>query len=184
MKHMSTEIFNALTETHFQFKSQHPGEKSLLFPAIQDVLKCDEKEAEKLGSTHCNLISMYAPLRAKSLYNKEYDSFFKDCLDSKYVTKQGYISDKVLLMKYLKIDTPLTTFRAFEDIEKPLARLDCTKFYQIKIKSRTDGGGDHFLSSYIKNEVLYISDTSFRGIGVPALDFINADNFQKIMEVC
>lgn len=181
MKHMEIEIFNAITETHFQFQKQFPNQKSLLFPAIQSVLKCDLAEAEKKAATHCNLISMYAPLRAKELFNKEYAEFFQKCLDSKYVTKNGYITDKPLLMKYLKIDTPLTTFREYEDILDPSSRLDQTKFYQVKIKSNS--GGNHFLSTYIKSGILYLSDTSYRGIGVKATDFINENNFQKIMEV-
>lgn len=181
MKHMPIEIFNAITETHFQFQKQFPDRKSLLFPAIQSVLKCSQAESERLAATHCNLESTYAPCRAKGLFNNEYADFFKKCLDSKYVTKQGYITDKPLLMKYLKIDTPLTTYRDYEDILNPLHRLDPNKFYQIKIFA--DSGGDHFLSSYIKGEKLYISDSSYRGIGVSALDFINEDNFQKIMEV-
>ena len=176
MKHMEIEIFNAVTEVHNQFT-----EPTLLFPAIQSVLKCSESESKRIAATHCNLISMYAPLRAKELFNKEYAEFFQKCLDSKYVTKNGYITDKPLLMKYLKIDTPLTTYREYEDILDPSSRLDQTKFYQVKIKSNS--GGYHFLSTYIKSGILYLSDTSYRGIGVKATDFINENNFQKIMEV-
>ena len=181
MKHIHMEIFNTITETHFQFQHQFPDRKSLLFPAIKSVLKCSEAEAERIGSTHCNLVSMYAPIRAKGLFNAEYDKFFQACLDSKYVTKQGYITDKPLLLKYLKIESPLTTYREYEDILDPGTRLKQDKFYQVKIKSQS--GGDHFMSTYIKSGILYLSDTSFRGIGVKATDFINDKNFQKITEV-
>ena len=60
--------------------------------------------------------------------------------------------------------------------------IDENKFYQVKIKG--DTSGDHFMACYVKDKVLYLSDTSYRGIGVKAVDFINVNNFQKIMEVC
>lgn len=176
MKHMQIEIFNAITETHNQFH-----EPTLLFPAIQKTLNCTKEKAEGLAATHCNLISCYSPCRSKGLYNKEYSEFFKDCLNSKYVTKQGYITDKPALFDYLKIETPLTTYRDFEDIVNPLARLNPDKFYQVKVFAKTKG--DHFMSTYIKSGVLYLSDTNNRGIGVPALDHITQKNFQKITEI-
>ena len=176
MKHMETEIFNAITEVNNQFK-----EPTLLFGAIQSVLKCDMEIAKQKAATHCNLFSSYSPLRSKGLYNAEYSEFFAAVLKSGYVNDKGYISDKAKMYKSVGLDLPLTTFRDYEDILDPSVKLDQNKFYQVKIKG--DTSGDHFMACYIKSGILYLSDTSYRGIGVKATDFINDKNFQKITEV-
>jgi hypothetical protein len=181
MKHMQIEIFNAITEVHFQFQKQFPDRNSMLFPAIKSVLKCDEETAEEKASTHCNLFSSYSPLRAKGIYNSDYVEFFSAVLKSGYVNDKGYISDKPKMYKAIGIETTLEIFREYEDIINPAFRLNPEMFYQVKIKS--DSGGDHFMACYIKNGILYLSDTSYRGIGVKATDYINQDNFQKITEI-
>jgi hypothetical protein len=45
----------------------------------------------------------------------------------------------------------------------------------MKIKSR--GGGYHFMACYFKDEKLYLSDTSNRGIGVFAEDVVTKKQF-------
>jgi hypothetical protein len=177
MNTLKIERFNEIIITHPQFKN-----KSLLYDCISTVLGCTLSQAKEKAATHCNMISFYAALYASEDYTKNYASFFKMCLENKFCNEKGFIQDKEGIIKRLGITTKLITYRDYEDIINPCARLDSDKFYQIKIFG--DTSGDHFMTGYIKNDMLYFSDTSYRGIEFEAVKYITKKNFQKITEVC
>jgi hypothetical protein len=127
------------------------------------------------------MISMYAIFRASGVYNKNYSDFFSLMLDEEICNEKGRIADKTKMCKAVNCDSKLETFREYEDIINPV-RLDINKFYQVKIKG--DTSGDHFIACYVKDNILYLSDTSYRGIDRVAIDYIYQKNFQKISEVC
>jgi len=179
---MNIKSLNSIIYTHFQFKKQFPDRKSLLFGEIDKALNCGIVQAEKLASTACNMLSTYAPIKAKELFDGGYSEFFRLMLDEEICNQKGFISDKAKMMKVLNIDSTLETFRDYEDILSPGFRLNPDKSYQVKIFG--DTSGDHFMVCYIKDKELYLSDTSYRGIDKKATDFITEKNFQKIMEVC
>lgn len=176
MNIIKIENFNDIIKTHNQF-----ADKSLLYGEIQKTLECDFNNAKKLAATHCNMISLYAILRSSEDYNKPYGSFFKFCLENNFCTEKGFIKDKDGILKRLGITMKLITYRDYEDIINPCVRLNPDKFYQVKIKA--DTSGDHFMSGYIQNDILYFSDTSYRGIEFEAVKYITQKNFQKITEV-
>jgi len=170
------EMLNKIIETHPQFK-----EFSLAYDAIGKVLNCPIQKAKDIAKTHCNMLSFWAILKAGEQYNGSYSDFFKFCLGENFCTEKGFIKDKAGILSQLCIESKLVTYRDYEDIINPSIRLNPDKFYQIKIKANTRG--DHFMACYIQDGVLYLSDTSYRGIGVKALDYVNENNFQKISEV-
>lgn len=176
-------ILNNIIKTHNQFKC------SQLWTDISVVCECVIDEAAEFAKTHCNMISFYALLVAEKKYYGMYRDFFRFCLDNKFLgTKnshpykgfinldKGIITDKLGIsgMSYVK-------YRDFEDILNPKARLKNGQLYQMKIKANTSGF--HFMACYVLDGVVYISDTSYRGIGVSAIDHITDKNFEWIMEI-
>ena len=168
--------FNDIIKTHPQFEH-----RSLLYDSISTVLNCSVEYGKELAKTHCNMISLYAILRASEDYNKTYAHFFKFCLENNFCTEKGFIKDKPGILSHIGITTKLITYRDYEDIINPCVRLNPDKFYQVKINANTSG--DHFMSGYIQNDILYFSDTSYRGIEFEATKYITEKNFQKITEV-
>ncbi|MEN6566782.1 MAG: hypothetical protein ABFC57_10815 [Veillonellales bacterium] len=176
MNQKNIRMLNQIIEDFPQFK-----ENSLLYSEIASALDCKLSEAKKYAATHCNMLSMWAIFRASERYNKSYSEYFSTCLKENICTVKGYINDKIKMLEVLGIESSLETFREYEDILNPSARFNENKFYQVKIKANTSG--DHFMACYIQENKLYLSDLSYRGIGVIATDFITEKNFQKIAEV-
>jgi hypothetical protein len=176
MKKSKIIILNQIIDAYPQFKKM-----SILYDEIVKVLECSLSEAKELAKTHCNMVSFWAILKASGKYDNGYSQFFKHCLRNKFCDEHGFISDKPGILKSLNIESELKTLRDYEDILDPATVLDPEKFYQVKIKA--DTSGDHFMVCYNEDGIMYLSDTSYRGIGVKATDFINGDNFQKISEV-
>ncbi len=175
MKKVNIVVLNQLIKDYPQFK-----ENSLLYSEIMKAVDCSFSQAKKYASTHCNLLSMWAIFRASNRYDKSYSEYFGDLLKENFCNVEGYIYDKPAMLKYLGIESSLETFREYEDIIDQI-RLDANKFYQVKIKGNTSGF--HFMACYVQDKKLYLSDSSYRGIGVIATDFITEKNFQKISEV-
>ena len=167
---------NGMIKSHNQFK------RSQLWTDISVACECTSAEASEFAKTHCNMLSFYAILRAAKKYSGQYREFLKYCLENKYCDKKGYISaDKDVILDSLDIkDYTLVKFRDFKFVKNPES-LNAEKFYQMKIKANTEGF--HFMACYIYMDELYLSDSSFRGVGVKALDFINSKNFVWLMEV-
>lgn len=176
MKRIKYTVLNSIIESYPQFK-----ENSLLHSEIMKTIDCKFSEAKEYSATHCNMLSMWAILRADSNYDKGYSEFFKWMLKENHCTVKGYINkDKEIILKQLGIkDYSGKYFEEFEDVLNPI-RLDMSKFYQMKIKGNTSGF--HFMACYIVGDKLYLSDSSNRGVGVPALDYITNKNFVWLKE--
>lgn len=168
---------NDIIKIHNQFK------RSQLWTDISVVLKCLIEKAEELAHTHCNMISFWAILKAYGYIDNHYRDFFEYCLENDFCKQNGYINvDKDVITGSFGItDISFLRYDDYENIINPEAVLNPEKFYQVKIKGNTSGF--HFLSGYVQDNIFKISDTSYRGIGVPALDHITDKNFKWITEV-
>ena len=172
-----SDVLIYLVKNHKQFTKN-----SNLYDEIVRVTGCRLSRARELAATHCNMVSLWTILCAKGKYLKSYGDFFRWCFEMKYCSLEGYIHvNKRNILDSIDIDSPLTKYNEWEDVLNPSARLDKNKFYQSKIFAETDG--DHFLSAYIKDGVLYGVDTSFRGTPFVFSDVIKPEKFQWIMEV-
>lgn len=175
MNRIKIEVLNKIIETHPQFKN-----KSLLYDGIVKALDCTLERARELAATHCNMISLYAILTAEGIYFGNYAEYFKWMLEKGFCDVNGYIiADKATILDSLGFKKSLLKYKEIEDIIDPL-RLDSGKFYQFKIHGNTKGY--HFMAGYIEDGIFKISDTSYRGIGVKAIDHINEKNFCWVME--
>lgn len=182
MKKSKIIILNQLVEAYPQFK-----EISLVYSVISKVLNCSLEKAKVIAKTHCNLLSFWFILKVTARFDGSYHDFYKWMLEENNCNDKGYFKgdengndNKHNILRDLKIeDVTLEKFSDFEDVLNPL-RLNPDKFYQIKIKA--DTSGFHFMTAYVFENELYISDTSYRGIGVKALEFITIDNFLWLKE--
>ena len=169
---------NDLIKEYPQFKKT-----SKLYDSIVQTLGCTLSKAKDLTRTHCNLVSFWAILYTSGEYKNTYAKFFRWMLEENYCNVKGYILvDKKIILDKLLIDCNMETFRDYEDIINPLARLNPEKYYQVKIKADTSGW--HFMACYIQDGIFYGSDTSYRGTPFLLTDKVTQANFEKIDEVC
>jgi len=140
-------------------------EPSELQKDIITILDYGSKEAFKLGKSHCNLISFWALNVASNKTDMAYSYFFKTLIDKKYCEPNGnlLITKDVLCKEVFDYEMELKYFKNFDDVIDPF-RLDENKFYQMRIINSS-----HFMSCYIQDGKLYLSDTNDRGIGVTAV---------------
>jgi len=185
MNKIQSLTLNAVTETHFQFQKQFPNKESLLFEDIKKVLECNQAMAEKFASTHCNMVSFWALNYSQSRTNMIYADFFENMLENNYCNKEGRILvDKDIVCKEIfGFDFEIEYFEDYEDVLKPLVRLDPENGYQIKMKA--DTSGFHFMAAYIDVEtgLLMGTDTSYRGTPFVMADKIKQKNFVWLMRV-
>lgn len=176
MKRIKYTILNSIIESYPQFK-----ENSLLYSEIMKTIDCKFSEAKEYAATHCNMLSFWAIIRSDSKYDKGYSEFFKWMIEENYCNHKGYIkTEKETILKALDIDDCTGNyFEEYEDVIDPL-RLDSNRFYQMKIKGNTSGF--HFMACYVDGGKLYLSDSSSRGIGVPAINHITDKNFIWLKE--
>ena len=171
---------NDIIETHPQFKK-----KSLAYDAVSAALDCTLTKARELVATHCNMLSLYACIRADEKYHGTYHQFFKLSYLNGFCNHKGYIGknaskDKPELLEFFSIKSSLTKYEDFEDIINPF-RLNPDKFYQIKMKADTQGF--HYISGYIQDDKFYCSCTSYRGTGWKAEKYLNENNFVWAKEI-
>jgi len=175
---MEKELLNDLTKCYPQFKKT-----SLLYDMIIQALGCSLLRAKQLARTHCNLVSFWIILFTSENYKGGYSKFYKWMLEENYCNDKGYILvNKQKILDSLKINSILRTYREYEDILDPLARLNPDKYYQVKINADTRGW--HFMACYIEDGVFYGSDTSYRGNPFLLTDKVTPENFVKLDEVC
>lgn len=175
-------ILNSVTKSYFQFQRHFPDRKSALFEDIKEVLNCTQEKAEKLASTHCNMVSFWACNFASGFTNMPYKTYFRTMLDKKFCNDKGRIivgKDKVC-KEIFGFNFDIEYIEEFEDILKPEIRMDKNCFYQMKMKADTEG--DHFLSTYI-DDVFFGTDTSYRGTPFKLLNKINQSNFQWLLKI-
>jgi hypothetical protein len=136
---------------------------------IMQVLKCDMNEAIKLGKTHCNLLSFYAPLLAYGNTIMFYPDFFYWNMKKGFVNKFGFFDvEKSDILKEIAND--------FEIIEYiPSSKPDRDVSAQMRIENKH---GSHFMYCYYKSGTWFFTDTNYRGTGV-TLDSLDKDD--KVM---
>jgi len=149
-------------------------DKSLLWHVIKDVLNCSEEEAKERAKEYCNVISFYALCFSVGKLNVTIDEFLENGIMSGDIRKDGFIkADKKKLLNKYGYDLKMNYSERMTDLQDG--------FYQMKIKSR--GGGFHFIACYFKDEKLYLSDTSNRGIGVFAEDVVTKKQFMWLLRI-
>jgi len=141
-----------------KFISEHPQKgHSKLYPIIQSVLECDLVNAKLVASKHCNILSLYALLYGMQFITMSYQEFFKFLLDNDFAKRDnGWISGtKENIFRELGISVKITELDYDEQLPDG--------FYQIKVSNEY---GTHFMVAYKVDGKFYLSDTSFRGVGV------------------
>ena len=168
--------FNKIISTHNQYKSN-----SFLWVDIRDVWGVTEKKAKKLAKEYCNVISFYAVLKAGGFIDVSLYQFMSALKDEPLINKKGkktkkkllrrdgFLRNKKQICKLYDFDISKVYFETFNVVEGA-SNLDDKYFYQMKINQRWKGY--HFMGCYIQGGILYLSDSSKRGIGVRAIDVI------------
>lgn len=163
-------------------------EHSKLWDDIQAVLGCDQKEAADMADSHCNSVSFWAMCLVSGKINITYQEYFKFCLNTKFksgnemlslIGPNGYMyAKKDYLLEQLGYPNYKVIKYADNDIFNNIDKLNPDKFYQVRVTG-------HFMSSYIKNNVLYLADTMRRGVDVPAKGAYKMDNknFIYLLEI-
>jgi len=191
MDKIKAEILNATMENYFQFQKQFPDKHSLLFADIKSVLDCAEAEAEKMASTHCNMVSYWGCNLVKGNTNMKYADFYTNMLENNYCNNEGFIkvssdperSKEIISEEIFGIPYTQEYFSNYKDILKPLVKLDPSCFYQLKMKG--DTSGFHFIACYIDSQtgLLMGSDTSYRGTPFVLSKKITKDNFVWLLKI-
>ena len=182
MNKKNSDFLNTIVANYFQFQKHRKGEHSALFEDIKEVLNCTQSQAEKLATTHCNMVSFWACNFASGFTNMPYKTYFRTMLDKKFCNEKGRIivgKDQVC-KDVFGFNFDIEYVEEFEDILKPEIRMDKNCFYQMKMKADTEG--DHFLSTYI-DDVFFGTDTSYRGTPFKLLNKINQSNFQWLLKI-
>ena len=169
------EKLNSIITEYNQYK------ESQLQIDIDKVLKCGNVKAYDIGLKYCNLISFWALNVASGKTEMTFEEFLRTCLKKKQCDETGNIivQKTELCKKIFKYDFEIVQFKEFEDVLNPI-RLNPDKLYQMRILN-----GSHFMSCYIQDGILMLSDTSKRGIGVIAAraSRVNKDDFAWLMEI-
>ena len=165
------DALNNLVRTHNQFKDD-----SELWRDIQAVTECSDKQAKKWAGEHCNMVSFWMMINARKILEIDYPTYFQACLDEGFCREDGYINKtKDIILAHWGIEYKRAYFETWDNVKDP-SDLSEDKLYQFKIKG-------HYMSSYIQDGQVMISDTSSRGIGVPALKVIKQKQFIWMLEV-
>ena len=169
------EKLNSIVSRYNQYK------ESDLQIDIMSVLKCDYDEASRLGRSHCNLVSFWALNFASGITDLSYEDFFRKCLKKKQCQENGNIIvyKTELCTKIFNYDFKITQFKDFAEVLSPES-LNPDKLYQMRIIN-----GSHFMSCYLEDGILKLSDTSSRGIGVIAAraSRVNEDHFAWLLQI-
>lgn len=148
---------------------------------IDTVLDCGNVKAFDYGKSHCNLISFWACNVASGKTDMAYSYFFKSLIDKKYCQPDGtlLIKKDQLCKEIFNYDFEIKYFQDFKDVLDPI-NLDSEKFYQMRIINTS-----HFISTYVQDGKLYLSDTNDRGIGVLAVGKkrIDKNYFSWLLEI-
>jgi len=188
---IKSDILNSITENYFQFQKQYPKKHSLLFDDIKSVLDCKQAEAEKLAGTHCNMVSFWSSNVSKGNTSMKYAEFYDNMLENKFCNKEGFIkvasdpehSKEIVCNDIFGFQYTMEYFEDYEDVLKPLIRLDPKCFYQLKMKG--DTSGFHFIACYIDSQTGFLmgSDTSYRGTPFVLSKKITKDNFVWLLKI-
>ena len=176
MDNKSIEKFNNIIKNNNQYKDD-----SGLWKSIQLVFDCTEKKAKSRAKEYCNVISLFAVCRASDNIEVSLELFISYGISSKKIREDGFIkASKKDLLKYYGMDISMEYFENYSFVEDASV-LDDSYFYQMKIKSRS--GGWHFIGCYVKDNELYLSDSSNRGIGVLVKDVVSKKYFKWLLKI-
>lgn len=168
-------ILNDIVSRYNQYK---PSE---LQKDIEAVLDCGNVKAFEYGKMHCNMVSFWALNVASGITDITYADFFYQCLKKKYCESNGKIlvQKTYLSKKIFDYEFEVIQFKDFEDVLNPF-RLNPEKLYQMRIVNSS-----HFMSCYLQDNILMLSDTSKRGIGVIAAraSRVNAEDFAWLLQI-
>ena len=163
---------------------------SQLWKAIKMALKCSDEEAQYAAKRHCNSLSFYALCRAHKWIMFHYATWIERLTEKGYLSPEGWIyADKRDIATLFGYDDKFNELIYHYDYDKVMSgNLDPEKGYNIKVFSNSNkynipGKGDHFMSGYMLDGQLYVSDSGNRGIRVLARRVIPRDKFQWALEV-
>jgi len=181
-------LFNYIIETHNQFKDD-----SKLWPAVRDVWNVSDRKAKKLSKEYCNVISFWAVLTSSGLITDSLRAFMIYCKTTKYIKKNGkphlykklldkdgYIRGKDQILKAYGINLNWIYFDNYNCLEK--GALDDNYFYHMKMSPK-GRRGYHFMGGYVKDDILHLSCSSYRGIDFVAKDKVEKKEFYWILQI-
>jgi len=168
--------------------SQYPFkiDDSLLWKAIKQVQNCTQDEAIERAHVHCNSLSFYALCRARGFIEFYYATWLERLLRVGYISERGFLNaDKKKIAELFGFDDRYPPNKKIEYISNYDTAMSMTGEdygYNIKVINNS-GKGDHFMGGYALDGVLYISDSSKRGIRVKAAEVIPREKFQWLSPV-
>jgi len=129
-------------------------------------------------------MSFYALCRARGFIEFAYSVWFEKLLRVKFVSEKGFLKDKLKIATFFGFDDEFSELKyitEYSQLVKP-SKLNPEKGYNIKVYANT-GSGDHFMSCYMEDGKLYLSDSSSRGIHVEVSKVVPKIKFQWLLEV-
>ena len=167
---------------------QYPDnlDDSLLWKVIKQVQNCTDDEAIDRAHVHCNSLSFYALCRARGFIEFHYTTWLEKLLRVGYISERGFLNaDKKKiadLFGFEKFYPPNKKIEYISNYDKAMSMSGEDYGYNIKVYNNS-GKGDHFMGGYALDGVLYISDSSKRGIRVKAAEVIPREKFQWLSPV-
>lgn len=159
---------------------------SLLWKSIKQVQNCTDDEAIDRAHVHCNSLSFYALCRARGFIEFHYTTWLEKLLRVRYISEIGFLNaDKkkiAELFGFEKLYPPNKKIEYISNYDKAMSISGEDYGYNIKVYNNS-GKGDHFMGGYALDGVLYISDSSKRGIRVKAAEVISRNKFQWLSPV-
>lgn len=151
---------------------------------IEAGIKCTDRDAFEWAKTHCNSLSFYALCKAHGWIEFHYSTWVDVLLKSKLTSPDGYLMSKLKIAKTFGFDGEFNELKYLNDYDviKTKGFLNTEKGYNIKVINNS-GKGVHFMAGYVFDGLLYLSDSSSRGIHVKAEKVIPAEKFQWVLEV-
>jgi len=165
-------------------------------------LQVTDKEAQELGKTHCNCAAVYIICKSQGWIQFEYAVWCQKLLENKFRAKDGTMVSYMRTNGFLNADLGMIAKlfgfdNKYQTPEKYIYeyawamsgdRLSDKKGYKIKVIPASSTTGTHFMAGYARRDkngvmTLYLSDTSFRGIGVVARNVIPLNKFNWIQEI-
>ena len=164
-------------------RNNHKNIDSDLWKSIKQILNCDNATAQGYSKTHCNLFSFWINLYFQEFIMLQYADFFKFGLNTLFSGvpawgPEGFIKpEKQDILNYFRNDLEIIKFDNFDSIpDKADGQL-----YQVHILNKDNA--THFLTGYIDNGSVLISDSSYRGCGVPINKALSTDHLQWIKRI-
>jgi len=154
-----------------------------LWKSIKQVLNCDTATAQKYASTHCNLFSFWINLYFQEFIQMQYADFFNWGLHTLFNNEPAWLEpgfikpEKQDILNFFRDDLEIIKFKDFDSIPD---RAD-GQLYQVHILNKDNA--THFLTGYIDNGSVLISDSSYRGCGVPINKALATDHIVWVKRI-